>query len=64
MKEHGLRKGNLQVRDEALLEIIRYYTREAGVRSWSVKLQQFAVKQQKLSLSGEKKARYCNREKY
>ncbi len=33
LKEHGLRKGNLQVRDEALLEIIRYYTREAGVRT-------------------------------
>lgn len=33
LQEHGLRKGNLQVRDEALLEIIRYYTREAGVRT-------------------------------
>lgn len=33
LKEHGLKKGNLQVRDEALLEMIRYYTREAGVRT-------------------------------
>jgi ATP-dependent Lon protease len=29
---HGLQKGNLQVRDDALLGIVRYHTREAGVR--------------------------------
>ncbi|MFX3624030.1 MAG: endopeptidase La [Ectobacillus sp.] len=33
VKEHGLGKGNMQIRDDALLDIIRYYTREAGVRT-------------------------------
>ncbi|PJZ00419.1 MULTISPECIES: endopeptidase La [Bacillus] len=33
IKEHGLKKSNLQLRDQAILDIIRYYTREAGVRS-------------------------------
>jgi ATP-dependent Lon protease len=30
--EHGLKSGQLTLDDDALLEIIRYYTREAGVR--------------------------------
>ncbi len=33
MKDHGLTKGMLQVKDEALQKVVRYYTREAGVRS-------------------------------
>src|SRR5699024_9944818 len=33
LKENGLTKGQLQVRDKAMLELIRRYTREAGVRS-------------------------------
>jgi ATP-dependent Lon protease len=33
MKEHGLDKGKLQLRDEAIIKLIRYYTREAGVRN-------------------------------
>ena len=33
VKEHGLVKGEFAVKDEALHDIIRYYTREAGVRS-------------------------------
>ncbi|MGM9988614.1 MAG: endopeptidase La [Bacillaceae bacterium] len=33
MKENGLKKGNLIVKEEAVLKIVRYYTREAGVRS-------------------------------
>lgn len=33
VQEHGLNKGKLQVREDALLDIIRYYTREAGVRT-------------------------------
>ena len=32
-KQNGLRAGELKVADEAILDIIRYYTREAGVRN-------------------------------
>ncbi len=33
IKNHGLRKGEFIITDDALTDIIRYYTREAGVRS-------------------------------
>jgi ATP-dependent Lon protease len=33
LAEHGLKKQNLTIKDEAVLEIIRAYTREAGVRN-------------------------------
>jgi ATP-dependent Lon protease len=33
LEAHGLQKGNLQVRDDALIAIVRHHTREAGVRS-------------------------------
>jgi len=33
IKNHGLRKGEFVMTDEALTDIIRYYTREAGVRN-------------------------------
>jgi ATP-dependent Lon protease len=33
LKNNGLRQGELDVRDEAVRDIVRYYTREAGVRS-------------------------------
>lgn len=33
MKEHGIRKSELSISDEALRHTIRYYTREAGVRN-------------------------------
>jgi len=33
MKEHGLRKAEWSVSEDALRDIIRYYTREAGVRN-------------------------------
>src|SRR5690606_29353297 len=32
MEEHGLGRSQLQVKEDALLKIIRRYTREAGVR--------------------------------
>ena len=32
-KEHGLSESNLQIPDESLQQIIRFYTREAGVRN-------------------------------
>src|SRR5690625_850423 len=33
LKENGLTKGQLQIRDEAFLKLIRMYTKEAGVRN-------------------------------
>jgi ATP-dependent Lon protease len=33
VKEHGLKKGEWAISEDALREIIRYYTREAGVRN-------------------------------
>ncbi|SFU68745.1 ATP-dependent proteinase. Serine peptidase. MEROPS family S16 [Nitrosomonas eutropha] len=33
MKDHGLNEGELSVSESALRDIVRYYTREAGVRS-------------------------------
>ena len=33
IKANGLKKGEFSVSDEALTHVIRYYTREAGVRS-------------------------------
>ncbi|HFQ15844.1 MAG TPA: endopeptidase La [Rhodobacteraceae bacterium] len=33
VKNHGLKKGEFEVTDAALTDIIRYYTREAGVRN-------------------------------
>ncbi|HXP72837.1 MAG TPA: endopeptidase La [Stellaceae bacterium] len=33
IKQHGLRKGEWSITEDALRELIRYYTREAGVRN-------------------------------
>ncbi|WIG41117.1 endopeptidase La [Bacillus toyonensis] len=55
LKEHGLRKGNLQVRDEALLEIIRYYTREAGVRTLERQIAKVCRKAAKFIVTAERK---------
>ncbi|MGB1215803.1 MAG: endopeptidase La [Pikeienuella sp.] len=33
MKGHGLKTGEFELKDEALTDIVRYYTREAGVRN-------------------------------
>ncbi|WP_439587694.1 endopeptidase La [Hydrogenophaga sp.] len=33
LKNNGLKEGELEVREEAVRDIVRYYTREAGVRS-------------------------------
>ncbi|MDD1367519.1 endopeptidase La [Bacillus sp. MHSD_36] len=55
LKEHGLRKGNLQIRDEALLEIIRYYTREAGVRTLERQIAKVCRKAAKIIVTAERK---------
>ena len=44
IKNHGLRKNELSVSDAALTAILRYYTREAGVRSFERELSKLARK--------------------
>ncbi|GAB3050076.1 endopeptidase La [Virgibacillus ainsalahensis] len=55
LKEHGLKKSDLQIRDEALLKLIRRYTREAGVRNLERQLAKLCRKAAKLIISKEKK---------
>ncbi|WP_078555393.1 endopeptidase La [Bacillus alkalicellulosilyticus] len=54
-KDHGLGKGTLQVKDEALMKVIRRYTREAGVRNLERQMATICRKAAKLIVSGEKK---------
>lgn len=49
LENHGLLKTQLQVREEALTKIIRYYTREAGVQVWNDSLQASVGRLQKSS---------------
>ena len=55
MKEHGLTKGRLQVKDEAILKLIRYFTREAGVRNLEREIATVCRKAAKKIVSGERK---------
>ncbi|SDZ05097.1 ATP-dependent Lon protease [Evansella caseinilytica] len=55
VKEHGLTKSKLQVREEALLKVIRYYTREAGVRNLERQMATICRKAAKMIVSGERK---------
>ncbi|WP_010531145.1 endopeptidase La [Lentibacillus jeotgali] len=55
LKENGLKKGNLQIRDDALLKLVRTYTREAGVRNLERQLATLCRKAAKKIISGEKK---------
>jgi ATP-dependent Lon protease len=55
MKEHGLKKGLLQIRDEAILNIIRYYTREAGVRGLERQIAAICRKAARILVSEERK---------
>jgi len=55
-KANGLRAGELDISDDALLDIIRYYTKEAGVRGLEreiAKLARKVVKQQALEKSSK-----------
>ncbi len=54
LKENGLKKGHIQIRDEALLKLIRVYTREAGVRGLERMLASICRKAAKIIVSGEK----------
>ncbi len=55
MKEHGLTGAQLRVNDEAIMDIIRYYTREAGVRNMERELAAICRRAAKQIVAGEKK---------
>ena len=58
MKSHGLKKGEFSISDEALLEVIRRYTREAGVRNLEREINKLARKAVKelVTSKGKKKS--------
>ena len=55
MKEHGLKKAQLAIKDEAITDLIRYYTREAGVRGLERQVATVCRKAAKTIVSAEKK---------
>lgn len=55
MEEHGLKKSQLIIKDEAIIDLIRYYTREAGVRGLERQVATVCRKAAKIIVSGEKK---------
>lgn len=55
MKAHGLKKGQLSIKDEALKEIISGYTKEAGVRSLERKIGEICRKTARKILEDKEK---------
>ena len=55
IKSHGLKKNEWSINEEALREVIRYYTREAGVRGLERMLAKLARKAVKEILQGKYK---------
>lgn len=55
MEDHGLGKDKLQVNEDAMLKLVRQYTREAGVRNLNREAANICRKAAKLIVSGEKK---------
>jgi ATP-dependent Lon protease len=55
IKEHGLRKSEWSISDEALRDLIRYYTREAGVRNLEREIANLARKSVKSIAVGKTK---------
>ena len=53
LKGHGLKKGEFELTDQALTDIIRYYTREAGVRNLERELAKLARKAVTKIVKGE-----------
>ncbi|NVJ99410.1 MAG: endopeptidase La [Alphaproteobacteria bacterium] len=73
LKDHGLRKGEWAISDGALKDVVRYYTREAGVRSLEreiAKLARKAVKEivegtrDKVSLTSRNLSQYAGVKKF
>ncbi|MFI4935976.1 MAG: endopeptidase La [Caulobacterales bacterium] len=72
-KDHGLKEGEWIVPDEAILDVIRYHTREAGVRSLERELGNFARKAVRdmavehlvsITIDEERVAKYAGVRKY
>ncbi len=61
LESHGLKKEEWKVTDEALVDLIRYYTREAGVRSLEREIANLVRKAVKLIVSGKKTSVAVNR---
>jgi len=57
VKEHGLRKGEWSISDDALHELIRTYTREAGVRNLEREIANLARKAIKEILTDKNRAK-------
>ncbi len=55
LTENGLKPSHLQMRDSALLKLIRTYTREAGVRGLERQIAKSCRRAAKIIISGEKK---------
>ncbi len=53
VKDHGLKAGELNISEDALRAIIRYYTREAGVRSLKREIQTMGRKAIRKIVGGE-----------
>jgi ATP-dependent Lon protease len=56
IKNHGLRKGEFELADDALTDIIRHYTREAGVRNLEREIAKVARKAVTQIIKGETKS--------
>ena len=54
-KEHGLKDTEWSLSDDALVDLIRYYTREAGVRSLEREIANLARKSVKEIVAGDRK---------
>ena len=53
VKEHGLKKGEFELTEDGLRDLIRYYTREAGVRTLERELARLARKSLRKILENE-----------
>ncbi|WP_039236993.1 endopeptidase La [Bacillus thermotolerans] len=56
VEEHGLSETQLQLKEDAIQDIVRYYTREAGVRSLERTLAAVCRKSAKIIVSGEQES--------
>ncbi|MBZ9533599.1 endopeptidase La [Cytobacillus oceanisediminis] len=55
IKEHGLSKSQLQIREDSIQRIVRLYTREAGVRTLERQLATICRKTARMIVTAEKK---------